>query len=384
MHILTKLNFRGLGIALELGPEKLIQRITDAGLTGRGGAGYPAGKKMEMVRTAPGMKYLICNADEGEPGTFKDKFIIEHNPELVIEGILIAAYAIGSDETYIYLRGEYAPLKPQLQKAIKKAQPFIEGMPYPVSIDIITGAGAYICGDETAIIQSLHNSRGHPEYKPPFPAERGLNDSPTLINNVETLANIPLLLADAKWSNDLRLVSLSGNVTKPGVYEVMLGTPLKDVIALGRPAKPIKAIYFGAAGGCIPYEEHVLLDQADIASRGAMLGSCSIIVVDDSKDLVDLAADIAKFFEFESCGKCIPCREGTVRMLELLQKLSLGEATQKDLALLEELAEVVAQTSFCGLGKSSANHLTTALRHFRNEFTSKLIAGDTFHENNHQ
>jgi len=371
MKILKNSNFRALDKIARMSPEEIIELIKKSGLTGRGGACFPAGLKLEFTRNSQGEKYLICNADEGEPGTFKDKLILEKNPNNLIEGMIIAGYAIGSSKGYLYLRGEYSYLKNRLQKAISNAKKTADRLKIYFDIEIISGAGAYICGDETAIIESIEGKRGNPRIKPPFPANKGLFDKPTLINNVETLANIPLIILDKDWNNNLRLFSLSGNVTKPGVYELELGISLKELISLGKPKNNIKAIYLGCSGGCIPYED-IKLDYEAIKEKGAILGSCTIIAVDEKQDIVDVATNIAKFFEYESCGKCTPCREGTMRVLELLEKISLKKATNKDLELLEELCRVITETSLCGLGQSSTNHLTTALKYFRNEFTNKL------------
>ncbi len=371
MQILKNSNFRALNKIAGMSPEEVIEIVKKSGLTGRGGACFSTGLKLEFTRNSQGEKYVICNADEGEPGTFKDKLILEKNPNNVIEGMIIVGYAIGSNKGYLYLRGEYSYLKNKLNAIIKKATKIANKLKIYFDIEIISGAGAYVCGDETAIIESIEGKRGNPRIKPPFPANKGLFNKPTLINNVETLANIPLIILDKNWNNNLRLFSLSGNVTRPGVYELELGTSLKKLINLGKPKNDIKAIYFGCADGCIPYD-NTKLDYDPIKEKGAMLGSCTIIAVDETKDIVDIATNIAKFFEYESCGKCTPCREGTMRVLEILEKISLKKAAKKDLVLLEELCRVIASTSLCGLGQSSTKHLTTALRYFRNEFTDKL------------
>ncbi len=371
MKILKNSNFRALSKIAKMSPEEIIEIIKKSGLTGRGGADFPTGIKLEFTRNSKGEKYVIANADEGEPGTFKDKLILEKNPNNIIEGMIIAGYAIGSNKGYLYLRGEYSYLKNKLQKVINNATKIADKLKIYFDIEIILGAGAYICGDETAIIESIEGNRGNPRIKPPFPANKGLFNKPTLINNVETLANIPLIILDKNWNNKLRLFSLSGNVTKPGVYELELGISLKELINLGKPKNSIKAVYFGGFGGCIPYD-NTKLNPNSIKKKGAILGSCTVIAVDETKDIVDIATNIAKFFEYESCGKCTPCREGTMRVLEILEKISLKKATKKDLELLEELCRVIASTSLCGLGQSSTNHLTTALRYFRKEFTDKL------------
>ena len=371
MQILKNSNFKAISKIAGMKPEEIIEIVKKSGLTGRGGANFPTGLKLEFTRNSKGEKYVIANADEGEPGTFKDKLILEKNPNNVTEGMIIAGYAIGSNKGYLYLRGEYSYLKNKLQKVINNAKKIADKLKIYFDIEIISGAGAYICGDETAIIESIEGNRGNPRIKPPFPANKGIFNNPTLINNVETLANLPLIILDKEWNNDLRLFSLSGNVTRPGVYELESGISLKKLISLGKPENKIKAVYFGCAGGCTPYED-IKLNNETIKEKGAMLGSCTIIAVDENHDIVDIATNIAKFFEYESCGKCTPCREGTMRVLELLEKISLKKATKEDIDLLEELCRVISATSLCGLGQSSTNHLTTALKYFRNEFTDKL------------
>lgn len=361
MKILTKTKSLGLRKAKKLGRKKTLKIIKDSGLSGRGGANFLTGAKWEFALANPKPRYLICNADEGEPGTFKDKFVMEKNPELLVEGILIASYVLDTENNnYIYLRGEYSHLKNKLLKAIKKLKA-------SKKIKIILGAGAYICGEETSIIHSIAGFRGEPCTRPPYPACKGLFDRPTIVNNVETLANIPLLLIDKEWNKDLRLFCLSGNVSKPGVYEMPLGTRLNDLIKLGKPKKNIKAVYFGAAGGLIPYS-NTKLDYDNISKKEAMLGSCTVIAIDETQSILDLATVIAKFFEYESCGRCTPCREGNMRVLELLQKISQKKASKKDLVLLKDLAEMIKETSLCGLGQSSTIHVLTALKYFRKEF----------------
>ncbi|MBD3249204.1 NADH-quinone oxidoreductase subunit F [Candidatus Woesearchaeota archaeon] len=369
MQILRKPLQRAYRKAIKLGSKATIDLIKKKGLSGRGGANFPTGSKWEMVsKEKDSEKYLICNADEGEPGTFKDKFIIEKNPEALIEGILIAAYAIKAKKAFIYLRGEYDYLESKLKKAITKIKNRT-GSETP--IEIVIGAGAYICGDETAILESIEGKRGQARTKPPFPTVRGLYSKPTVINNVETLANVPLAMLYDDWNKNLRLYSLSGNVTRPGVYELPLGTPLCDLIKLGRPKNPIKAVFFGCFGGCIPHCDIPLHPDA-ICGKECMLGSCTIIAVDEKQSIVDLVTNIAKFYEFESCGKCTPCREGTYRILNILENISMKNADMKDLDTLKELAEVIKETSFCGLGQTSTNHLLNALKYFRSEFEERV------------
>ena len=374
MQILRKTSLKALEVAKKLGPEATINLIKEKGLTGRGGAGFPAGLKWEMVRQVQAdEKYIICNADEGEPGTFKDRFIIENNPETLVEGILIAAYAVGAKKAYIYLRGEYECLKESLQKAVNKVK---RNSKSDLDIEIFLGAGAYVCGDETAVISSIEGLRGQPRSKPPFPTTNGLFGKPTAINNVETLANAPLAIMFNDWNDNLRLHCISGDVQRPGIYELPMGMELSVILNLACPKNPPKAVYFGCFGGCIPYEGHesLRLTKENICGEGCLLGACSMIVVDETRNIVDISTNIAKFYEFESCGKCTPCREGTMRVLALLQNISMGTAKMDDIETLQELAEVIRDTSFCGLGQTATHHIINGLEYFRNEFEERLIS----------
>ena len=368
MQILKKTNLKAFEKAKKLGPESVISLIKKKGLVGRGGAAFPTGTKWEMVRNAKGdEKYVICNADEGEPGTFKDRRIIEKNPETLVEGILIAAYAIGAKKAFIYLRGEYTCLKKNLQKTInsvlKKAKSDLE-------IEIFMGAGAYICGEETAILASIEGKRGHPKVRPPYPTTYGVFGKPTVINNVETLTNAVLAIEFDDWNPELRLYCVSGDVKKPGIYERKLGTKLSEVINSAEPKNKPKAVFFGCFGGCMPYDKFKDLElrPEKVCEGDCMLGSCSIIVSDETRSILDVSTNIAKFYEFESCGKCTPCREGTMRVLAVLQNISMGNAKMEDIDTLQELAEVIKETSFCGLGQTATVHLLNALKYFRKDF----------------
>lgn len=368
MQILRKTDQKAYYKAKKLGPKKVIKILKDKNLKGRGGASFPTGTKWEMVYNEKEKeKYIICNADEGEPGTFKDKFILVNNPELFIEGILIAANVINTKQAYIYLRGEYEYLENKIRNAIRKVKSKTKSK---TGIEIIMGQGAYVVGDETAIIASIEGKRGQPSKKPPFPTTHGLFGKPTIINNVETFANVPLAILFDDWDSSLTLYSLSGNVTRPGIYELPVGTNLKKLIELGKPNNKVKAVYFGCFGGCMPYSD-IELTNENVCGKECMLGAHTIIVVDDTKSIVDMATNIAKFYDFESCGKCTPCREGTMRILNILENISLGEATKKDLETLQELSEVVKETSLCGLGQTATQHVLTALKYFRNEFEEK-------------
>jgi len=373
MKILRKTNLKAYEVAKRLGPDETIKILKDKCLSGRGGAGFLTGLKWEMVKQAQGdEKYVICNADEGEPGTFKDRFIIEKNPETLVEGILIAAQTIGAKKAYIYLRGEYECLKSKLQKAIEKTKKQAKSK---LDIEIFMGAGAYVCGDETAIISSIEGLRGHPRFKPPFPTTKGLFGNPTIINNVETLANVPLALMYEDWDQNLRLHCISGDVKRPGIYELPSDTKLSTIINLAIPKNKPKAIYFGCFGGCLPYEgnENMSLTHENVCGEDCMLGACSLIVVDNTRNIVDIAVNIAKFYEFESCGKCTPCREGTMRVLALLQNIAMGTARMDNIETLKELAEVIRDTSFCGLGQTATHHIINSLKFFRHDFEEKLL-----------
>ncbi|MBU0980226.1 MAG: NADH-quinone oxidoreductase subunit F [Nanoarchaeota archaeon] len=369
MQILRKTGLKGLEKARKIGPESVMKLLIGRELLGRGGAAFPTGKKWQFASgTEADEKYIICNADEGEPGTFKDKFIINKNPETLVEGIIIAAETIGAKQAFIYLRGEYVYLKSKLAKVIneltKKART-------KVKIDIILGAGAYVCGDETAIIQSIMGYRGSPYYKPPFPPVEGLWGKPTVINNVETLTNVPQAILFKDWDKDLRLYSLSGNVTKPGIYELPVGASLAKLIKQGEPENDIKTVYFGCFGGCMPYK-NIKLTADNVCGMHCVIGAFTIIVVDERHSMVDMAETIAKFYEHESCGKCTPCREGTKRILDLIRKIRAGKAKSEDINTLLDLAEHIHDTSLCGLGQTATNHVLTALRYFRKEFQEKI------------
>ncbi len=371
MQILKKTNLKALEKAKKLGSEKIIALVSKKGLTGRAGGGFPTGKKWQMVKETPANeKYVICNADEGEPGTFKDRFILENNPETLIEGIMIACFAVNAKKAYIYLRSEYTSLKPKLQKTINEV---LKKAKSKLNMEIFSGAGSYVVGEETAIIASIEGKRGQPNLRPPYPTTQGLFNKPTVINNVETLTNIPQLVLFDDWK-DLKLHSLSGCVNKPGVYELPIGIKLKDIIKLAEPKNKVKAIYFGCFGGCLPYEQfkEMEMKQENICKQNCALGSSTMIIVDETKSIVDIATNIAKFYEFESCGRCTPCREGTMRILHFLEEISLGKATKEDFETLQELAWVIKETSFCGLGQSSMNHLLSALQYFKKEFEAKL------------
>jgi NADH-quinone oxidoreductase subunit F len=369
-QIMRKTNLKALQKAMEIGPNGVLDILEKKGLVGRGGAAFPTAKKWRMALSVnTNERYVICNADEGEPGTFKDKLIIEKNAETMVEGILIAAYTLKAKECFIYLRGEYEHLRPALQKTIDDV---VKRAPMDIPITIVRGAGAYICGEETAIIRSIEGYQGQPYFKPPYPTIEGLWGKPTVINNVETLTCAAQALLFDDWDASLRLCSLSGNVTRPGVYELPLGVKLKVLVDLAKPAKKLKALSFGCFGGIMPFDENITITPESIRMEDCQHGAYSIILIDESQNVVDICLSIAKFYTYESCGKCTPCREGTIRVLNLLKKVRDGAADDADLAMLVELAEHIQATSLCGLGQTSGNHVLTALKHFPQDFADYM------------
>jgi len=367
MQILRETNWKGFEKAIIIGSVEVIKLVKDSGLKGRSGSGYPTGLKWEAVAGQKGKKYLVCNADEGEPGTFKDRFIIENNPRALIEGMAIAAYAMEVHEAFIYLRGEYAYLKSGLEKELKKSKKYLDKI--DLKIRIVLGAGAYICGEESAILESMEGNRPIVRKKPPYPAQAGLYGKPTCINNVETLANIPLILT-GNWDKDLALFSISGDVKNPGVYELKLGTPLEKIISISKPSPTPKAIYFGASGGCLPYKQFkdLSVDDKSFSENGVMLGSRTLIIVGEGRSISEIARVFAEFFVHESCGYCTPCREGAFRILEILKRMRDGEAHKEDYILLSKLAPHIKDTSYCALGKTSTMHLIGAMKYFEDDF----------------
>ena len=359
MKILTKNNFRTWEKIRNLSSKKIINKVIESGLTGKGGANFPTGKKWQFSYPA---QYLICNADESEPGTFKDRFILKHCEELLIEGINIAIKALSAKKTYIYLREEYKELKPKFEKIIKKHSPY--------DIEIIIGAGAYICGEETAQINSLEGLRAESRHKPPYPAEKGLFNKKTCVNNIETLARLPLI-----WHSDfnkkLMLFAISGDVEKPGIYEAQEGVKLCELLKIAK-AKDVKAIFLGASGGCFKYDKNLILSHDNIKKMGGLLGAGGIIVLNKKRSIVDICKSIIQFFNDENCGKCVPCREGNFRLLQLFQVISERKWTRQEFNLVKKLAKFIPQGSQCALGQSSTFHLTTAMEYFTKDFTDKV------------
>jgi NADP-reducing hydrogenase subunit HndC len=367
--------FKALKKALKLPAEQIIEEIKASGLRGRGGAGFPCGLKWELAKKAPGdEKYVICNADEGEVGTFKDRYILENDPFSLIEGIAIAGCAIGAKKAYIYLRAEYHFLLDLLEKAIAQSK---KNFLSHLDIEIRQGAGAYVCGEESALMDSIEGRRGEVRYRPPFPPTRGLWGKPTIINNVETLMNIPrIILNGAQWfsqmgterSKGTKVFSVSGDVKKPGVYELVLGSSLKELVEDLAKAEKVKAVQVGGATGrIIPYD---MIDTP--LSFETVLGAGAITVFDKSRDIIDIVYKTVEFLAEESCGKCTPCREGTQVMVEILERFSQGRGEEKDITILKELADTMALASLCGLGQAAPIPVMDSLQHFRGAYDNRL------------
>lgn len=370
--------------------QKVIDEIKASGLRGRGGAGFPTGLKWQFTKNSPDTpKYIICNADEGDPGAFMDRAIIEGDPHSVIEGMLIAGYAIGAKEGYIYVRAEYPIAVEHLKIALAQAREYgiigenILGTGFSFNIKIKQGAGAFVCGEETALIASVEGRRGMPRPRPPFPAQSGLWGKPTCINNVETLANIPYIMfkgagefakIGTKDSKGTKIFALAGKVKNTGLVEVPIGTSLRKVvfdIGGGPPAgRKFKAVQIGGpSGGCVPERYLDLpIDYESLKEVGAIMGSGGMVVMDDNTCMVDVARFFLEFVQDESCGKCVPCRVGTKRMLEILVRITQGEGKPEDIELLEELARVVKDASLCGLGQTAPNPVLTTLSYFKDEY----------------
>lgn len=378
----------------EMAPNEVVDTITRSGLRGRGGAGYPTGLKWATVAKAKGeRKFVICNADEGDPGAFMDRSVMESDPHRVLEGMAIAAYAVGASQGYIYIRAEYPIAINRLQTAIRQAQHLgilgsqIFESPFDFKIDIRIGAGAYVCGEETALMASIEGKRGTPHPRPPYPAESGLWGHPTLINNVETFANIaPIIRKGADWfasigtekSKGTKVFALAGKVRNTGLIEVPMGTSLRQIVEEmggGVPDDGItKAVQTGGpSGGCIPASAFdTPVDYESLSNLGSIMGSGGMIVMDQSTNMVDVARFFMEFCMDESCGKCIPCRVGTVQLHGLLTKIREGKASLADLELLEELCDMVQNTSLCGLGQSAPNPVFSTLRYFRDEYLALI------------
>ena len=378
----------------ELSPAEVIAALVKSGLRGRGGAGYPTGLKWTTVaKTQDNRKFVICNADEGDPGAFMDRSVLESDPHRVLEGMTIAAYAVGADQGFIYVRAEYPLAISRLQTAIRQEKQYgllgsgIFESRFSFNLDIRIGAGAFVCGEETALMASIEGRRGSPRPRPPFPAERGLWNHPTLINNVETFANVPpIIRRGAEWfagigtekSKGTKVFALAGKINNTGLIEVPMGTRLRQIVEEmggGAPqGQRVKAVQTGGpSGGCIPAEAlDTPVDYESLTKLGSIMGSGGMIVMDQTDRMVDVARFFMEFCMDESCGKCVPCRAGTVQMHHLLTKILARAATPADLARLEELCDLVRNTSLCGLGQTAPNPVLSTLRFFRHEYLELL------------
>ncbi len=387
--------FKGLARALQMDRADVIKEVLDSGLRGRGGGGFPTGRKWQFAYAQPeGEKYVVCNGDEGDPGAFMDRSILEGNPLAVIEGMMIAGYAIGAQNGYFYVRAEYPIAVNRLKLAIKQAEELgllgdnILGTDFCFKVHIRLGAGAFVCGEETALLNSIEGQRGMPRPRPPFPAVKGLWDKPTIINNVESLACIPYILREGasafanygtEKSKGTKVFALGGKINNVGLVEIPMGTTLRELIydiGGGIPdGKKFKAIQTGGpSGGCLTEKDlDVEIDFDNLVAKGSMMGSGGAIVMDEDNCMVDVAKFYMEFICDESCGKCTPCRIGTKRMLELLTKITDGKATMEDLYELEELAENVKSNSLCGLGQTAPNPVLSTLKHFREEYIAHIV-----------
>lgn len=368
--------FKALTKALAMTPQQVIDEIKESGLRGRGGAGFPCGLKWELTRKAAGdEKYIICNADEGEVGTFKDRYILENDPFTLIEGLAIAGHAIGARQGYIYLRGEYHFLLGSLLKAIDQVKK--KGFLKHMAIEVRQGAGAYICGEESALMDSIEGGRGEARFKPPFPPDKGLWQKPTVINNVETLMNISYIILEGaarygqmgtERSKGTKVFSVSGDVARPGVYELELGSLLKELVVDLAQADNIKMIQIGGATGRL-----LPADRLDTPlSFESFLGAGAITVFNETRDIVDIVHRTMEFLAEESCGKCSPCREGTEVMVGILEKFVSDEGTESDIRVLQELSNAMMLSSLCGLGQAAPNPVVDSLQYFRTAYEKRM------------
>ncbi|MGE5379918.1 MAG: NADH-quinone oxidoreductase subunit NuoF [Methylocystaceae bacterium] len=378
--------YQALQKARGMSPENLIEEVKKSGLRGRGGAGFNTGQKWSFsYRAMADEKYVVCNADEGEPGTYKDRIILENDPQSVLEGMAICGYAIGAKKGYIYCRGEYPYVVDKLNKAINQAK--AKGVLGDFDVEVRMGAGAYVCGEESSLIESIEGHRGEPRFKPPFPPVKGLWGKPTIVNNVETFAAVvPILEKGADWYKGIgagsypgtKVLTLTGDVSNRICIEVPTNTTLRQVIYdFGggiRNNKKFKAIQVGGtSGGFIP--ENLLDTSIDFDSMvgiGAVLGSGAVFVMDETRDIVDVVTRISKFFAHESCGKCTPCREGTTRLHEMMERLNDGHGSAADLQQLERLGSIMTKICLCGLGQAAPSPILTTLQHFRPEYAAHL------------
>jgi NADH:ubiquinone oxidoreductase subunit F (NADH-binding)/(2Fe-2S) ferredoxin/NAD-dependent dihydropyrimidine dehydrogenase PreA subunit len=387
--------YRGLHKAVTgMAPEEIVEDVLKSGLRGRGGAGFPTGMKWKFCRQAKGdTKFVLCNADEGDPGAYMDRSVLESDPHSVVEGMAIAARAIGSSQGYIYCRAEYPIAVTTLQKAIKAAREYgllgedIFGTGFSFNVDMYVGAGAFVCGEETALMASVEGKRGNPRPRPPFPANQGLWNKPTILNNVETLSNISNIIREgSEWyqaighekSRGTKVFALTGAVKNVGLVEVPMGTSLRDIVYTiggGVPNKrKFKAVQMGGpSGGCLPEDQlDTPTDYEAITKAGAIMGSGGMIVMDDTTCMVDMARFFMDFCQEESCGKCTPCREGTKQILNILERITKGEGRPEDIDMLEELSHIIKDSALCGLGQTAPNPVLSTLRYFRHEYEAHI------------
>lgn len=387
--------YKGLAKALkDMGPEDVLKEVKDSSLRGRGGGGFPTGLKWELTRKAEGNpKYMIVNADEGDPGAYMDRSILEGSPHSVLEGLILGAFAVGSSKSYIYVRQEYPLAVENIKYAIKKAREYgfignnILGSGFDFEIEVYQGAGAFVCGEETALIKSIEGGRGMPKPKPPFPASVGLFGKPTCINNVETFANVTFIIdkgaaefasVGTKTSKGTKIFALTGAINNSGLVEVPMGMSLRDIVfKIGggiKNGKKIKAVQLGGpSGGCIP-EKHldVVVDYEKVKEVGAMMGSGGMVVLDEDQCMADIARFFMDFIQEESCGQCTPCRVGTKRMLEILTRITDGKGEEGDIEKLQKLGKAIGETSLCGLGKTAPNPVLSTIKYFRDEYEEHI------------
>jgi NADH:ubiquinone oxidoreductase subunit F (NADH-binding)/Pyruvate/2-oxoacid:ferredoxin oxidoreductase delta subunit len=378
-----------------MSPEEVIEEVVRSGLRGRGGAGFPTGNKWKFARNAKGdVKYIVCNADEGDPGAFMDRAVLEGDPHTVLEGMLIAAYAIGARKGYVYVRAEYPIAVVHIKKAVADARAMgllgekILGTPFSFDVKIKEGAGAFVCGEETALIASIEGRRGMPRTRPPFPAVSGLWGKPTNINNVETFANIPPIIhKGSRWyaslgtekSKGTKIFALAGKINNTGLVEVPMGITLEQIIfgiggGIPRGKKFKAAQTGGPSGGCIPASLlNLPIDYDSLTAAGAIMGSGGLIITDENTCMVDLAKFFLTFTQSESCGRCVPCRLGTKRMLEILQRITEGKGELSDLEVLKDLAPMIKDASLCGLGQTAPNPVLTTLNYFLDEYKAHIV-----------
>jgi NADH-quinone oxidoreductase subunit F len=385
--------YEALVRALRLEPEQIVEEVKKSGLRGRGGAGFPCGMKWSFVpRNAPGPKYIACNADESEPGTFKDRLLMEHDPHQLIEGCVIAGRAVGANTTYIYIRGEYTKATRILEDAIRDAYDqgvlgeSVLGSGFRHDVYVHRGAGAYICGEETGMLESLEGRRGQPRVKPPFPALVGAFGAPTVINNVETLASVPFIVrGGADWFKDFgpekspgpKIYSLSGRVVRPGQYEAPMGTTMRELLEMAGGIRPGHELKFWTPGGSsTPYftAEHldVPLDFDSVAAAGSMLGTTALMVFDETDSIVEATLRFTEFYAHESCGKCTPCREGTYWLVQILERIAHGRGVAEDLETLLDTCDNILGRAFCALGDGATSCIVSSLQYFKDDYVALL------------